>query len=79
MSVAVSLGRALPQSLDTFINRTVAEGAAPVPNVELNTQVPDLGPYVLDLGGVFELAVYPGPSLRFRAEPTVGKNLNTTA
>ena len=80
MSVPVSLGSSLPRSLDNFIKRTVAEGAAPVPNVQLETRVPEIGPYVLNLGNAkFDLTVYPGPRMWFEAQAVTGTQLNTSA
>jgi hypothetical protein len=80
MTVPVSLGSSLPRSLDNFIKRTVAEGAAPVPNVQLETRVPEIGPYVLNLGDAqFNLTVYPGPRMWFDAQPVTGTQINTSA
>jgi hypothetical protein len=80
MTVPVALGSALPRTIDAFINRTVAHGAAPVPNVKLETHVPNLGPIVLNLGNAqFDLAVYPGPRLWFEATASLGTQLDTSA
>jgi hypothetical protein len=80
MSVPVSLGSALPRTIDAFINRTVAHGAAPVPNVVLETRVPVLGPFVLNLGdATFDLTIYPGPRMWFEAKATIGASVNVEA
>ncbi len=80
MPVPVSLGSSLPRSLDAYIKGTVARGAAPVPNVQLETKVPAIGPYVLNLGNAqFDLTVYPGPRMWFEAQPVTGTQLNTSA
>ncbi len=73
-----TIGRALPPALDAYVQRIAAQGAVPLPNVPLNTEVPSLGPYVLDLGGAFKLTVYPGPRMWFAASPSSG-HVDTTA
>ena len=70
---------ALPAALADFIARGLERGAAPHPLVELNTQVPSLGPYVMDNGGMFVMTVYTGPTMRFVATPRLGGNLNVPA
>lgn len=78
MSVS-PLGPALPAALAAHVRDTVAHGAAPHRLQDLNTQVPGLGPYTLDLGGAFTVTVYPGPVSRFAATPKLGRQVDTTA
>lgn len=74
-----ALGSALPPALDAHISRTSRHGAAPLPNVPLNTEVPTRGPVVLDLGGAFDLAVYTGPRMWFTASPAPASQVDTSA
>jgi hypothetical protein len=80
MPVPVTLGGSLPPAIDAHIKRTVALGAAPVPNVKLKTHVPQLGPIVLNMGDAqFNLNVYPGPRLWFEAKAVTGTQLQASA
>jgi hypothetical protein len=81
MDNRVTLRPQLPQSreLDNFEARVVRQGAQPLPQVELQTRVPDLGPFTLGSSGWYELQVSPGPLLRVVAAPTAGQSLDLTA
>lgn len=45
--------------LQAYLDRIVAHGAHPLPQVELNTHLPTLGPYRID-AGLHTLTVPPG-------------------
>jgi hypothetical protein len=60
--------------LDAYVRRLVEKGAQPLPQVELNTQVPNLGPYVMP-GGFYDLVCTPGPLMRIRTAPGHGRLL----
>jgi hypothetical protein len=70
---------ALPERLDAYLERIVAEGAAPYPLVALNTHVPTLGPYVLGASSSYQLLVYGGPLMTFRSRPVLGAQVNAMA
>lgn len=76
---SVTQSSALPERLDAHIDRIVAQGAAPIPLVPLNTTVPTRGPIVLHGSGAFELLVYCGPLMRTTLQPTLGSQLDTYA
>ena len=52
---------------------------SPVLDMELNTRVPSLGPYVLKGGGAFEIIVQPGPFLTTELRPTYSGLASATA
>ena len=61
------------------MKRAQVTGAAPVPLVELNTQVAGLGPFVVDHGGPFSMTVYAGPTMHFALNAKLGTLLDTSA
>lgn len=60
--------------LDAYLRRLEQRGASPLPVAELNTHVPNLGPYRLP-GGFYDLVCTPGPLMRVAAAPGKGKLL----
>jgi len=72
------IGSALPATLAAFVRGSVANGAAPYKNIELNTVVPG-GPYTVDNGGAYTLTVYPGSMMRFSVTPKLGRHVDTMA
>jgi hypothetical protein len=69
---------ALPPALAEHIERGLRQGAAPVPLVDLNTQMLSLGPYRMS-GGAFDLLVYTGPVMTYNAVANLGTKLNVVA
>lgn len=67
------------QELETYKQRIAAEGARPLPQVELRTAVPNLGPYTIGSHSYYDLQVYPGPLLKVVASPSTGQALNVSA
>ncbi len=63
MTISSLNGPALFPVLQAYLDRIVAHGAHPLPQVELNTHVPTLGPYRFD-AGLYTLIVTPGPMMR---------------
>jgi hypothetical protein len=60
--------------LDAYVRRIAEKGAQPLPLVELDTRVPNLGPYRLP-GGFYDLVCTPGPLMRVHAAPGRGRLL----
>lgn len=79
MTISLATGPALPPAIDSHLKRALVTGAAPVPLVELNTQVAGLGPFVVDHGGPFSMTVYAGPTLHFALNAKLGTLLDTSA
>jgi hypothetical protein len=79
MTVSLATGPALPPAVDAYMKRAQVTGAAPLPLVELNTQVAGLGPFVIDHGGRFSMTVYAGPTMHFALNPKLGTLVDTSA
>jgi hypothetical protein len=79
MTVSLASAPALPPAIDSHMKRALVTGAAPLPLVELNTQVAGLGPFVIDHGGPFSMTVYAGPAMHFSLNPKLGTLLDTSA
>jgi hypothetical protein len=80
MSASFALNRALPPLINAYLERvTAGGGGALIPLLDLNTRVPSLGPYVMDVGGAFTLTIYPGPLMHFSSAPALGRHVNVTA
>lgn len=73
MTTAAAVSPLFPQ-LDAYLRRLQAKGARPLPQVELNTHVPTLGPYRLR-GVVYDLVCTPGPLMQVKAAPGSGRLL----
>jgi hypothetical protein len=79
MPVSLASAPALPPAIDSYLKRALVTGAAPLPLVELNTQVAGLGPFVVDYGGRFSMTVYAGPTMHFAAHAKLGTLLDASA
>lgn len=81
MDHRVTLRPQLPQlrDLETVEVRAARQGDRLQPQVELQTRVPDLGPFTLGSSGWYDLQVSPGPLLRVVATPAAGQTLDLTA
>jgi hypothetical protein len=71
----------LPQlhELESYKERIAVEGARPLPQLDLKTSVPNIGPYTLSNGGYYDLQVFPGPLIKVVAQPSTGQQLNVSA
>ncbi|MFO1326934.1 MAG: hypothetical protein U1F56_06225 [Rubrivivax sp.] len=81
MDHRVTLRPQLPplRELESAHARLAHEGARPAPLVDLQTRVPDLGPFTLGNTGFYDLQVYPGPLLRVVAAEPTGTQLDLSA
>ena len=60
-------------------DKTLAQGAAPLPNVKLDTQLPTCGPVVMDNGGAFTMTIYGAALMQFSLQAKPGRLLDVTA
>lgn len=81
MDNRLTLGPQLPPSreFEVYTSRISQAGAQPLPEVPLQTQVPNLGPYTVEGEGFYDLQLYPGPLLKMVSAPSTGQKLDTTA
>jgi hypothetical protein len=67
------------RELESYRQRIAEEGARPLPQVDLQTTLPHIGPYTLGHGGYYDLQVYPGPLIKVVAAPSTGQKLDVSA
>lgn len=81
MDNRVTLRPQLPQlrELESYTARVAQEGARPAPPADVQTRVPDLGPFKLGDTGFYDLQVYPGPLLKVVAATPSGPQLDLSA
>lgn len=77
--ISLALGSSLPPALEAYVEKALANGAAPLPNVKLNTQLPTAGPVVMDNGGAFTVTIYGAALMKFSLQAKPGKLLAVTA
>jgi hypothetical protein len=64
---------------DTAPTRAPAADGAGVSTLELQTKVPNLGPYTMGNSGFYDLQLFPGPMLRMVTAPPTGQSLDVSA
>jgi hypothetical protein len=81
MEDRVTLRPALPpeRGLEGYAGRVAEAGARPLPQVELRTDVPNLGPYKMGTSAFYDLQAYPGPLLKVVSSPASGQALDVSA
>lgn len=81
MDGRVTLRPQLPQlrELENYTTQVAVIGAQPLPQYELQTQVPNLGPYTMGSNSFYDLQVYPGPMLKMVTAPPTGQSIDTSA
>lgn len=81
MEDRVTLRPPLPpaRELEGYSGRVAEAGARPLPQFELSTEVPNLGPYKMGSSIYYDLQVYPGPLLKVVSTPTSGQALDVSA
>jgi hypothetical protein len=81
MEDRVTLRPPLPpeRELEGYAGRVAELGARPLPQVELRTDVPNLGPYKMGSSTYYDLQVYPGPLLKLVSSPASGQALDVSA
>lgn len=81
MDDRVTLRPAVPpaRELEDYSGRVALVGARPLPQFELRTEVPNLGPYTLDRSAYYDLQAYPGPLLKMVTVPSSGLELDVEA
>ena len=67
------------RELENYSGRVAQAGARPLPQVELRTEVPNLGPYRMGPSTYYDLQVYPGPLLKVVSAPASGQRLDVSA
>ena len=81
MDNRVTLRPQLPpvRELDNAAGRLAQDGARPLPQPELQTRVPNLGPITLGNNGFYELQLFPGPLLRVATASPTGQSVDISA
>jgi len=81
MEDRVTLRPPLPpeRELEGYAGRVAELGARPLPQVELRTDVPNLGPYKMGSSTYYDLQVYPVRLLYTVASPASGQALDVSA
>ena len=81
MDNRVTLRPQLPQlrELESHPSRVTREGARATPQADLQTRVPDLGPFTLGNASFYHLQVYPGPLLKVVAATSSGQQVDLSA
>jgi hypothetical protein len=81
MDALVTLRPQLPhlRELASYSGRIAQGGAQPLPQIELQTRMPNLGPYTMGNTGFYDLQIYPGPLLRVVTAAPTGQTINTSA
>jgi hypothetical protein len=67
------------RDLETYPGRVAQAGARPLPQVDLKTEVPNLGPYTMARSACYDLQAYPGPLLKMVTVPARGLDLDVQA
>ena len=81
MDARVTQRPQLPQvrELESYTTQVSALGARPLPQADLQTQVPNLGPYTMGRSAFYDLQVYPGPMLKLVMAPPTGQSVDVSA